>query len=315
MSSPLEAPFPYPGVKSNISEEVWERLGDPKHYIEPFAGSAAVFLDRPGAPPPPNHEETLNDKDGHITNVWRSIKMDPEGVLDHLSWPTSEIDLHARRDWLQERTDDLESDLRDDHEYCDPKAAAFWIWGKCLWIGGSWPHDDGQSMPSLSRHGKGIKSLKHRNSKDQIINALSDRLSDVRILNGGWNRPMNTEYIMKSAGTPVAIYLDPPYPDETIESNFYSDNLTDEGIESLWSDILDWCRKWGDDSEMRIALSGHSGYGVSDILTGWEEMEWERLSPGFSAVSGGKSDDADRERLWFSPHCRDPESGLIDMFS
>jgi len=38
------APFPYFGGKSLACETVWAALGDPKNYVEPFAGSAAMLL-------------------------------------------------------------------------------------------------------------------------------------------------------------------------------------------------------------------------------------------------------------------------------
>jgi len=39
----LIAPFPYFGGKRKIASVVWEYLGDPKTYIEPFFGSGAVL--------------------------------------------------------------------------------------------------------------------------------------------------------------------------------------------------------------------------------------------------------------------------------
>ncbi len=44
----LKAPFPYFGGKSRVADEVWRRFGNPKTYVEPFCGSCAVLLARPG---------------------------------------------------------------------------------------------------------------------------------------------------------------------------------------------------------------------------------------------------------------------------
>ena len=41
------APFPYFGGKRAIARDVWQRLGEPAHYIEPFCGSAAMLLRAP----------------------------------------------------------------------------------------------------------------------------------------------------------------------------------------------------------------------------------------------------------------------------
>ena len=43
----LKAPFPYFGGKTKITNIVWQALGNPKMYIEPFFGSGVVLLNRP----------------------------------------------------------------------------------------------------------------------------------------------------------------------------------------------------------------------------------------------------------------------------
>lgn len=48
------APFPWFGGKSMIAPKVWERFGEPEAYAEPFAGSAAMLLARPGWTPSPS---------------------------------------------------------------------------------------------------------------------------------------------------------------------------------------------------------------------------------------------------------------------
>src|SRR3989304_10483635 len=66
-------PFPYFGGKSRVAHIVWERLGDVPNYVEPFAGSLAVLLNRPHDP----RIETVNDKDCYIANFWRALQLDP----------------------------------------------------------------------------------------------------------------------------------------------------------------------------------------------------------------------------------------------
>ena len=39
----LQAPFPYFGGKRRAASIIWDALGDPGGYVEPFAGSAAVL--------------------------------------------------------------------------------------------------------------------------------------------------------------------------------------------------------------------------------------------------------------------------------
>lgn len=75
--TPLDAPFPYFGGKSNIAAEAWNALGDVKHYFEPFFGSGAALLARPDYDSE-KHIETVCDLDGHIANVWRSLTFSPD---------------------------------------------------------------------------------------------------------------------------------------------------------------------------------------------------------------------------------------------
>ena len=132
----LKAPFPYPGGKSRIAPVVWQRFGDVPNYVEPFFGSGAVLLARP--PFDGNRIETINDADGHVANFWRALQRDPDAVAYHADWPVSELDLHARGDWLYYRPSAREwvERLRADPEYYDAKSAGWWVWFVSCWIGG-----------------------------------------------------------------------------------------------------------------------------------------------------------------------------------
>lgn len=56
------APFPWFGGKSRAADLIWSRFGtDCGNYVEPFLGSAAVWLLRPSAY---DGWGTLNDLDG-----------------------------------------------------------------------------------------------------------------------------------------------------------------------------------------------------------------------------------------------------------
>lgn len=44
-----KAPFPWFGGKTRASGLVWQRFGAVANYVEPFAGSLAVLLGRPGS--------------------------------------------------------------------------------------------------------------------------------------------------------------------------------------------------------------------------------------------------------------------------
>lgn len=153
-----------------MADLVWSRLGNPDNYIEPFCGSAAMLLRRPGPP----RVETLNDADGFLCNFWRATKMDPERVAEFADDPVNEIDLHARHRWLlgiewpepdppePYRSEPLLREawlagyrwspeprlpgagagflrrLQEDPNYFDARVAGLWCWGLSQWIGSGW---------------------------------------------------------------------------------------------------------------------------------------------------------------------------------
>ncbi len=94
----LKAPFPYFGGKGAIADVVWQYLGDDvKQYIEPFFGSGAVLLKRPKPKIAGKVYEIVNDRDGFIANVWRSIIFSPDEVAKWCDWPINHADLTARK--------------------------------------------------------------------------------------------------------------------------------------------------------------------------------------------------------------------------
>jgi hypothetical protein len=119
----LKAPFPWFGGKSRVADLVWQRLGaDVCNYVEPFFGSGAVLLGRPGFDAE-KMTETINDKDGFVANFWRAISKDPEAVADSSDWPQNENDLHARHAWLVGQRETLVARLEGDPEFFDAKIA------------------------------------------------------------------------------------------------------------------------------------------------------------------------------------------------
>jgi hypothetical protein len=134
-----KCPWPWFGGKTHAAPHVWTALGDVEHYVEPFAGSLAVLLLRPHECNRAYHSETVNDLDGFVVNAWRSLQLHPDATAYAASWPVSEADLHARHLWLlrwqAERNVEL---LMGDPDWCDPKAAGYWLWGQSCWIGSGW---------------------------------------------------------------------------------------------------------------------------------------------------------------------------------
>ena len=131
----LRAPFPYYGGKARLAADIWQRLGNPTVYVEPFAGSLACLLARPGGPGP---REIVCDLDGGLCNAWRALQHAPAEVAYWADYPTIHHDLTARHIWLREWVTDNAAKLSADPHYHDAKAAGWWLWGISLWIGGGW---------------------------------------------------------------------------------------------------------------------------------------------------------------------------------
>ena len=188
LAGTLAAPFPYFGGKSLACATVWAALGDPENYVEPFAGSAAMLLGRPNV----GKVETMNDADGLVANFWRAVSLDAGEVAKHTDWPTNEADLFARHSWLVRHAPGLLERLHADPDYYDAKAAGWWCWGSCNWIGsgwcsgtGPWVHDgeklvDGRQLPHLGNAGRGVnRQLPHLGNAGRGVNRQLPHLGNA----------------------------------------------------------------------------------------------------------------------------------------
>ena len=122
------------GGKRRFAPMIWERLGNPDVYAEPFLGSAAVLLARPGGAPK-RGREVVCDRDAYVANFWRAMQADPEAVADAADWPTFHQDLTARQRWLIAWADEHADRVSADPDFYDARAAGWWAWGMSNWIG------------------------------------------------------------------------------------------------------------------------------------------------------------------------------------
>ena len=304
MTATLSAPFPYFGGKRRAASLVWSALGDPSGYVEPFAGSAAVLLARPTFTG--RRVETLNDADGWLVNVWRSIQLSPEDVARHAWGPVTEIDYHARLAWLQERRgDDLVSWLEGNPEAHDAKAAGWWLTVAAAGIGdpwgpGPWRVVDGhlRKLPHLGNAGKGVnRELPHLGNAGRgvlvaYMAALSDRLQRVRITCGDWRRVVTPSASRAGAGGDGsrAILLDPPYAT--------SGDLYAESSAGVAAEVLGWCAR--NVTDQRVVLCGYDNEHDALLDHDWRVIEGRS---GGGAGYSVRSDNGRRERLWLSPAC------------
>lgn len=332
----LRAPFPYFGGKSAVADVVWRAIGaDVKNYVEPFAGSLAVLLARPGGA---GHTETVNDADGLLANFWRALASAPDAVAGHADWPVNEVDLHARHLWLVGERERITERLMGDPEWFDAKAAGWWVWGLCCWIGRGWCSGNGlwmsvngvltraegengvvRQLPHLGSAGQGVSRRRPHLFRGEGINrshgggersawlrgymrGLAYRLHRVRVCCGDWSRVTGPSVTHRHG--PTGVFLDPPYADTAgRDKNIYTiDCLRVAHV------VREWAIAEGENPLMRIVLAGYEG--EHDMPPSWRVHAWKTRG-GMANLSDDETrgkENRGKERLWFSPHCLTPES-------
>ena len=283
----LKAPFPWFGGKSRVAHIVWDRFGNVPNYVEPFAGSLAVLLGRPHAP----KTETVNDLDGHLVNFWRSIKLSPDITASWADWPVSEIDLLARHRWLVRQ--EFRERLRDDPDWHDARIAGWWVWGLCAWIGSGWCRQRGDGdqpdrLPHLGSAGRGERIAGY-------FRELSERLRDVRICSGEWDRCLGESVTVKHGIT--GVFLDPPYSSDEHGVTYSADSDPS-------AQVREWAIENGPNRMLQIALCGYEG--EHEMPQDWECVAWKARGGYGSQGDGRGRENAARERIWFSPACLKP---------
>lgn len=293
-ASELRAPFPWFGGKRRAASRVWAALGNVDHYVEPFAGSAAVLLARPHV----GRCETINDADGMVSNFWRAVRSQPDAVAAHADWPVCEPDLHARHLWLIGQRESLTERLIADPEWCDARIAGWWVWGACAWIGDGWCGDSKPSrkIPNVDSRGDRVACMA-REIAAATMRGLSERLRDTRVASGDWKRVLCPSTL--TGVTTVGVYLDPPYLDGKM------DYAAGGAGTSLSADVRAWALEHGADKRLRIVLSGYAGEHDALEAKGWRVESW-KANGGYGNATGNEN--AKRERLWFSPACLGDEA-------
>ena len=314
----LKAPFPYYGGKARLAPQIWERLGNPEVYVEPFAGSLACLLARPDGPGP---REIVGDLDGGICNFWRAVTADPEQVAYHADYPTIHQDLTARHAWLQGWFVAHADQLSADPEFHDPKVAGWWVWGISIWIGGQWCHTAQDRRPDAgSGGGRGVSPRRvnipdqrprvadrgggngvsaQRTTRPALLDwftQLQDRLSQVVVINRTWDKTLTRSLLQQTPTVKpatVGVMLDPPYLTEDRANSIYcsdADGTSDDVAAASWA----WAVNHG--HKHRIAYCAHQG--------DFQPPEgWTTIESSFGGVS-----DPDRkhrrDQVLFSPACQ-----------
>ena len=283
--------FPYFGGKSGAAEAVWAHLGAPDLYIEPFAGSLAVLLQRPSEP----KVEVAVDLDGLLLNFWRAIRGNWIAVERHLGGPVSEVDIDAKHRRLLELRGALTLRLRDDPFYFDAMLAAWWWQGISSWLGSGYGYRPSRQRPHIDRSLKGAWAT--RMSDDRIA-AVSARLSNVILLAGdwtdAWSRSCREAIVQrwKPADRNVGVFLDPPYV--RASRNGRAKGLYAED-KSLNAQVTAWCLNERHDA--KVVVAGYEHEYPALVEAGWEVKVWKQPN----GYAGQSNTCRDQDVLFLSP--------------
>ena len=178
----LSSPFPWVGGKRQLRDEIISLI--PKHrcYVEAFAGGAWVYWGKE-----PSKIEVLNDINGDLINLYKTMRDDSEKFYERLWWLLNSRDEYYRLlRIIKEKPADL-SDL---------ERAVYYFFIIRNAFGGKFG-----SGYAFSRRRPPRQALKH-----EFLLALSERLSNTYIENLSYERLIkNYDY------EDSFIYCDPPF--------------------------------------------------------------------------------------------------------
>ncbi len=238
----MKAIFKYPGSKWGIARWIIGFFPEHHSYLEPFAGSLAVLMNKPRS-----NIETVNDLDGNVVNLFEWIRRDPERLAHEIYWtPYSRKVYEDAFAWTPE--DSL------------GKAVNFYIrlnMGHGFRTNGEkvgWKNDVQGRERAYAAQDWG--SLPER------IMQAAERLRGVQIE----NRPA-VDVIERFNYPNVLTYIDPPYVLSTRHGKQYRYELEDKGQNELLDVVLA--------HKGAVMLSGYDNELYNDRLKGWHREETE----------------------------------------
>lgn len=223
-----------------------DHLPECHHYCEPFAGSAAVLLNRPPAP-----VETYNDIDGEVVNFFRVLRNQTDELLKTIALtPFSREEFFHAVNGHGEPLSDLE------------RARRFFIRARQVRTGlaqtaslGRWANCKNTSRAGMS----GVVS--RWLGSVQMLPEIADRLLRVQIE----NRPA-IELIRLYDHTQTLFYCDPPYPHESRgDAKAYGFEMTDQEHREL-ARVLHRVKG-------RVVLSGYRCPLMDELYSNWNRKD------------------------------------------
>lgn len=238
--------FGWYGGKYSHLDWLLPLLPECHHYCEPFAGSAAVLLNRGPSP-----VETYNDVDGEVTNFFRTLRDQPEELVRQIGLtPFSREEFFVACQPPAPDATALE------------RARRFFVRARQVRTGlaqtasiGRWANCKNTTRAGMS----GVVS-RWLGSVDQLP-AIAERLLRVQVE----NRPA-MEVIELYDSERTLFYCDPPYVHGTrTDAKAYGFEMSDQGHRTLARCLHA--------AKGRVALSGYRGTLYEELFAGWRRVD------------------------------------------
>jgi DNA adenine methylase len=180
LSESLRPPFAFPAGKIRMAKEMVALMPDHTTYVEPFAGSAAVFFAKDPAP-----NEVLNDLNPEVAQALRDLK----------SLSDADIESLIRCNWVSKR-EEYEALFNRKSRTAKGRLHRFLYLAR-------FSHNSTRKKSDYCKGGEG------RDAKKYIATRLKpavDRLKNVTILS------LDYEDVIKRYDSPQTLFfIDPPY--------------------------------------------------------------------------------------------------------
>lgn len=232
----------YPGSKWRIAQWIISQFPEHTMYLEPYCGSAAVFLQKE-----PVEHEILNDINGDIVNLFRVLRQNAPALAEQINltpWAREEYEL------AYETTDDAIEQARRFLVRCW-QAHGVRINHRTGWrnIG---PKGNAQTTLVWDRLPERLMAVALRLKKAEIENTPA------------------LDLIRKYNSPEWLIYADPPYVLDTRNGTYYSHEMSLEDHQELLAVLLQ--------HRGPVVLSGYAHPLYDDTLADWHRVTMPALA-------------------------------------
>ena len=232
----MEAVLKYPGAKNRLASWILGFIPEHKVYLEPFAGSLAVLLNKKRS-----HIETVNDLDGEIVNFFQVLRDTPDALCQRLKYTP----------YSREEYDKAFTYSEDSLERARRFTVRCWMgFGSGNYLRNGFRSGQQSTSPNPAKAWARLSTTVQQASR-RLQGVQIEHLDAIDLI-----RRYNTE--------DVFIYADPPYLPETRKNYLYRCEMTEEQHRKLLEALS---RHPG-----KVLLSGYDNALYNSLLPGWRKV-------------------------------------------